>query len=153
MSEEVAVVIKASPEVAQAFMKLFPSAQIRKIKKPEEKPPEPQQQAAPEEEAKPVQASTPADREKLLREIMLFCQERKNHVDPVRFFNYYDGRGWMDAAGKKITDWKAKLIDWEKNGIVNKPRKFQTAQEYNAMKSTMLADRDLDKLLEDLDKI
>lgn len=152
MSEEVAVVIKASPEVAQAFMKLFPGAQIRKIKKPEEKPPEPQQQAAPEEEAKPVQASTPADREKLLREIMLFCQERKNHVDPVRFFNYYDGRGWMDAAGKKITDWKAKLIDWEKNGIQSKPKKYQTAYEAQMSRDPTFGGK-LGQLLEDLDKI
>lgn len=118
MNEDVAVIIKATPEVAEAFRKIFPDAVIRKLK-PKEPAPEQKQETKP---------ATVEEREKLLREIVTFCRERKSPVDAVRFFNYYDGRGWVDAAGKNITDWKAKLIEWETNGKNNK-RSYTTAAE------------------------
>lgn len=134
MSEEVAVVIKAAPEVAEAFIKIFPDAQIRKIKKPEEKP--------------QVKADTVEEREALLRQIVAYCRETKSNVDGVRFFNYYDGRGWVDARGVKIDDWKAKLKEWENNGYSNKSRNYTTAQEYEA-KGGALAGTDINAVLQD----
>jgi hypothetical protein len=59
MNEEVAVIIPVSPDVAQAFQKIFPNAQIRRIKR-KEQPPEQLQ-----ENNEPI-AETPEERERLL---------------------------------------------------------------------------------------
>ena len=144
MNEEVAVIIPTTPVLADAFLKIFPGAQIRKIKR-KEQPAEKQQE--------PVQeAPSEQDREKLLHEIVAFCQERKSSVDAVRFFSYYDGRGWLDASGKKITDWKQKLIEWENNGIQSKPKKFKTAYEAQMSRDPTFGGK-LEQMLEDLKEI
>lgn len=141
MNEEVAVIIPTTPVLADAFLKIFPGAQIRKIKR-KEQPAEKQQE--------PVQeAPVGQDREKLLHEIVAFCQERKSSVDAVRFFNYYDGRGWLDAGGKKITDWKQKLIDWENNGIMNR----QKPSSITGGKVVNFSREQMDKMIEEMEKI
>jgi hypothetical protein len=52
----------------------------------------------------------------------------------MRFFNYYEPRGWVDAKGDKIEDWRKKIIEWEKNGKNNRrnPNRPMTAAEYEA---------------------
>ena len=147
MSEQVAVVIPASLEMAQAFQKIFPNAQIRKIRHKEK-----EAQAEPQQQEEPVKASTPADREKLLRDIICYCQERGGKVDGVRFFNYYDSRDWIDASGKKIADWKSKVAEWEGNGIQSKPKKFKSAYEAEITRDPTFGGK-LEQMLEDLNKI
>lgn len=54
-----------------------------------------------------------------LEEVTAFCLERKNSVDPQRWFDHYTANGWM--VGKtKMKDWKAAVRTWERNGIQNK---------------------------------
>lgn len=146
MSEQVAVIIPVPMEMAQAFQKIFPNAQIRRIKCKEEPKQETQQE--------PVKASTMADREKLMHDIVAYCKERNSNVDGVRFFNYYDARNWIDATGKKITDWKSKVEEWEHNGLNqnSKPKQYKTAYEAKVF-SDPTFDGKLDKMVEDLDKI
>lgn len=46
-------------------------------------------------------------------EVRAYCAERKNDVDPQRFIDYYQARGWM--IGKtKMRDWRAAVRTWEK---------------------------------------
>lgn len=47
-------------------------------------------------------------------EIATYCTERKNSVDPQRFFDYYESNGWM-VGRSKMKDWKAAVRTWEKN--------------------------------------
>ena len=141
MSEQVAVVIPVSMEMAQAFTKIFPNAQIRRIKRKEE----PAQEAKQE----PVKTSTPADREKLMNDIIAYCQERGSNIDGARFFTYYDNRDWIDASGKKITDWKSKVEEWEHNGLT-KPQKPSSITGGRVVKFT---GEQMEKMLGDLDKI
>lgn len=141
MSEQVAVIIPASLEVAQAFQKIFPNAQIRRIKRKEEQ--------QPEQPNEPVNACATADREKLCRDIVAYCQERNSDVDGIRFFNYYDGRNWIDASGKKITDWKSKVIEWEHNGLTTKPK----PSSITGSKVVNFSREQMDKMMEGLDKI
>ena len=50
-----------------------------------------------------------------------YCRERGNHVDPERFVDFYETRGWM--AGKtKMKDWKAAVRTWERNSF-DQPQK------------------------------
>ena len=93
----VMVAMRMPLEEAQAFVKTHPGAKIYQPKKRLE-----QKQAT-------------------LDAVLEFCRERNSPVDGARFFKYYDGRGWIDGAGNKITDWREKLIEWEGNGM-NKPK-------------------------------
>lgn len=93
MSEMVTVVIQMPLEEAQAFAKEHPKAKIYRPKQRQD-----QKQAT-------------------LDAILEFCRKRNSPVDGARFFKYYDGRGWIDGAGNKITDWRKKLIEWEGYGM------------------------------------
>lgn len=106
MSDMVGVCIQCTEEQAEALTKLF---KVVKIIRPKEK------------------------QEPTLDNILAFCQERNSPVDGMRFYNYYQPRGWIDASGKKIEDWRAKIIEWEKNGKNNSQRnRFISAAEYEA---------------------
>ena len=43
-----------------------------------------------------------------LEEVTAYCLERKNGINPQRFIDYYQSRGWGN-----IKDWKAKIRSWE----------------------------------------
>ena len=48
-----------------------------------------------------------------LEEVVAYCQERENNVDPRRFLAHYEASGWM--RGKtRITDWRACVRTWER---------------------------------------
>lgn len=48
-----------------------------------------------------------------------YCIERKNNVDPQKFLDYYQARGWIMNGGKKMKDWQAAVRTWEKNERIN----------------------------------
>lgn len=52
-------------------------------------------------------------------EIRAYCQERKNNIDPEKFFNHYEAIGWK--IGKNpMRDWCAAVRTWESNQQDNK---------------------------------
>ena len=53
-----------------------------------------------------------------LEEVRAYCQERKNDVDPQKFFDYFSASDWVDSKGKPVRNWKQKIITWE-GGIGN----------------------------------
>ena len=55
-------------------------------------------------------------------EVKAYCAERKNNVDPDKFIDFYESKGWV--IGKNpMKDWKACVRTWEKGGSSppNKP--------------------------------
>ena len=50
-----------------------------------------------------------------LKEVQEYCKERKNNVDPNKFYDYYEVNDWIDNKGNKVKNWKQKLITWEKH--------------------------------------
>jgi hypothetical protein len=55
-------------------------------------------------------------------EVKAYCVERKNNVDPDKFIDFYESKGWL--IGKNpMKDWKACVRTWEKGGSSppNKP--------------------------------
>ena len=46
-------------------------------------------------------------------EIENYCIKRKNNVDHVAFYNFYESKGWM-VGKNKMKDWKAAVITWER---------------------------------------
>jgi hypothetical protein len=66
-----------------------------------------------------------------IQEIKDYCFERKNNVNPEKFFNYYEANGWK--VGKNaMKDWQACVRTWEGNNYNNsqgETKRFMTAQE------------------------
>lgn len=48
-----------------------------------------------------------------IEEVADYCRERGNAVDPERFWNFYESKGWM-VGKSKMKDWKACVRTWEK---------------------------------------
>lgn len=47
-----------------------------------------------------------------VEEVKAYCEERRNNVDPIAFWNFYDGKGWM-VGKSKMKNWKSAIITWE----------------------------------------
>lgn len=48
-----------------------------------------------------------------IEEITAYCKERKNNVDPEKFFYFYDAKDWM-VGKSKMKKWKSAIVTWEK---------------------------------------
>lgn len=44
-------------------------------------------------------------------EIKAYCEETKNIIDPVRFLDFYESKGWK-VGKSSMTDWKAAVRGW-----------------------------------------
>lgn len=65
-----------------------------------------------------------------VEQIAAYCKERENDVDANKFFDFYEGKGWV--IGKSpMKDWKAAVRTWE------------TRNNTQASKYTELADDEL----------
>ena len=47
-------------------------------------------------------------------QVIAYCNERQNNVDPVKWINFYSSKGWM-IGRNKMKDWKAAVRTWENN--------------------------------------
>jgi len=47
-------------------------------------------------------------------QVIAYCNERQNNVDPVKWINFYSSKGWM-IGKNKMKDWKAAVRTWETN--------------------------------------
>jgi hypothetical protein len=54
-----------------------------------------------------------------LQEVIDYCRERMNFVDPQSFIDHYTANGWMRGKAK-VKDWRACVRTWEKNSKQNK---------------------------------
>ena len=62
-----------------------------------------------------------------LEEVTEYCSERKNNVDPKKFYEYYSVANWKDAKGNPVKNWKQKMIaNWEKG----KPKEEEKPKRY-----------------------
>lgn len=86
-----------------------------------------------------------------LEEVISYCKERKNNVDPERWYNFYQAKGWL-IGKNKIKDWKAAVRTWEKKQVVEnktpdkRPVRLQVIEMRalkipdNEIKSSLLSD-------------
>jgi len=49
-----------------------------------------------------------------LDEVIAYCNERNNGIDPESFIDFYESKGWM-VGKNKMKDWKAAVRTWEKH--------------------------------------
>lgn len=66
----------------------------------------------------------PATRSMFLKpsidDIREYCKERKNNVQPEKWFSHYESNGWM-VGKNKMKDWKAAVRTWEHSNFNSQP--------------------------------
>ncbi len=62
-----------------------------------------------------------------IEEIKSYCLERHNGVDPQKFFDFYESKGWF-VGKNKMKDWRAAVRTWEK-GTAAEPASRKTADD------------------------
>jgi len=77
----------------------------------------------------PTQKFTPPK----VEEIAEYCKSRGNKVDPERFWNFYESKGWV-IGKSKMKNWKAAVHTWEKSTGGTAPQK-------NVLHSATTSDR------------
>jgi len=69
-----------------------------------------------------------------IEEISAYCQQRQNNIDPVKFFHFYEARGWK--VGKDtMKNWKSAIITWERNN--ESPTPTQPYQKISDQRSAL----------------
>lgn len=57
---------------------------------------------------------------KNIQEVDKYIQEKGyTNVNAKTFFDYFTESGWVDSTGKKVRNWKLKIITWSKYGTPN----------------------------------
>ena len=63
-----------------------------------------------------------------LEEVKEYCRERGNKVDPEKFIDFYESKGWM-VGKNKMKSWQAAVRTWEKDTPASterqRPNKWQ----------------------------
>lgn len=59
-----------------------------------------------------------------IEDVSEYCTERGNEVDPQKFIDFYESKGWM-VGKNKMKDWKAAVRTWE-HGNDSKKRPWQS---------------------------
>lgn len=66
-----------------------------------------------------------------LEEVRHYCEERNNGIDPQKFIDFYESKGWV--VGKSpMKDWKASIRTWERRYVVQTkelPKWFEEEQD------------------------
>lgn len=65
-----------------------------------------------------------------LEEIIAYCKERNNNIDPQRFYDFYESKGWR-VGNQPMKDWKACVRTWEGRDNLPKGSKVATASKYD----------------------
>ena len=70
---------------------------------------------SPREEKAPVKGrkARKAFTKPTVDEVLAYCLERKNGIDPQSFLDHYDSNGWM-VGRTPMQDWKAAVRTWER---------------------------------------
>lgn len=86
-----------------------------------------------------------------LEEVKAYCLERGNNVDPERWMDFYQSKGWM-VGKNKMKDWKAAVRTWEKEAKTgnNRARQNNTLLNYDEHGRSHASIVDIELNLEDL---
>ena len=79
-------------------------------------------------------------------EVKSYCTERKNTVDPERFVDFYESKGWM-VGKNKMKDWKAAVRSWEKKEDPKQPVKKKTDFHLGESRGKEYTNEELEKML------
>ena len=67
-------------------------------------------------------------------EVRGYCAERKNSVDPARFVDFYESKGWL-VGKSKMKDWRAAVRSWEQSDSQQRAQDKDRIRSYDADES------------------
>lgn len=79
---------------------------------------------------KPEKPDTPKVVKPTLQEIKDYCSERKNRVNPEKFFDHYESNGWK-VGKNSMKNWKAAVRKWEGSDFNAPQAKDDLASQIN----------------------
>ena len=56
-----------------------------------------------------------------LEEIQAYIDQRELNVDAKTFYDYFETGNWIDSTGKRVKNWKQKLLTWHSKNIPKEP--------------------------------
>ena len=62
-----------------------------------------------------------------LDEVLEYCEERANSIDPEAFIDFYDSKDWM-IGKNKMKNWQAAVRTWERREKKNETGKRSRAK-------------------------
>ena len=83
-----------------------------------------------------------------LEEVTAYCKERGNKVDPQRFVDFYESKGWM-IGKNKMKSWQAAVRTWERESI-SRTRSRNTLLNYKETGTSHASLQDIEMNLEEL---
>lgn len=68
-------------------------------------------------------------------EVRAYCLERKNDIDPEKWFDFYQSKGWR-VGSQPMKDWKAAVRTWERrDGYQTLPKKQNDDDFYRQLEA------------------
>ena len=64
----------------------------------------------------------------LLEDVIEYCKERGNRVDPSVWYDFYASKNWM-VGKNKMTDWRAAVRTWERSRQQTTPQRKKSFAE------------------------
>jgi hypothetical protein len=65
-----------------------------------------------------------------LEQVISYCKERNNLVDPKKWFDHYEANGWK--VGKvSMKNWQAAVRTWERNNLNNETNSTTNAKKHD----------------------
>jgi len=55
-----------------------------------------------------------------LEEVKSYIEEKNFSIDPNQFVDFFEASDWIDSNGKKVLNWKQKLLTWNRYNTSNK---------------------------------
>ena len=55
-----------------------------------------------------------------LVEVKSYIEEKNFSIDPNQFVDFFEASDWIDSNGKKVLNWKQKLLTWNRYNTSNK---------------------------------
>lgn len=101
--------------------------------------------------AAPEPKPAPPPQPPTLKEVREFCAQNRLSPDPDNFFNYYQSIGWK-VGERPITDWRAKLREWDARDRAAPKPSAPTNQALDYAQREY-RDEDFEDLFINLDKI
>ena len=71
-----------------------------------------------------------------LDDIRQYCRERHNQVDPEKFFNFYESKGWV-IGKSSMKDWKAAVRTWEQRRSETTRTPYQPRQRKSVFEQNL----------------
>lgn len=64
-----------------------------------------------------------------IEEVVAYCKERSNKIDPQQFFDFYESKGWK-VGNQPMKDWRACIRTWEQR----EKKQFGSSKTTNSSK-------------------